>query len=711
MNRPAWIASWCLIAIASIVRADDSPRPQLAAANPAVAAESRSHVEPSAPTYGAKLQEARISMADGVALAADLWMPTGGASGERFPVLLEYLPYRKDEERGDRYGVFAYFVQRGYIVARVDIRGTGASEGKLVDYEYTDQEQTDGEAVIAWLAAQPFSTGKVGMFGISWGGFNSIHMAMRNPPALKAIIPIEATDDIYEDDVHYIDGMMHADSYEFEMDLYNAVPAAPDYRIDEEFFHERFDTTPWFLIYKKQQRDGAFWDRASLNTRYESIKIPTFVIGGWYDGYRDSVARMLEHVHAPMKAMIGPWTHDWPSSGNPDVAVEWRYEAVRWFDQWLKDRDTGIMDEPRLAVYVRDWHPPGTHIEGIPGRWRWEDGWPIARTRTWTLYPDDAHGLAPESSRAATHRLRYQPSIGVEAGGPVMWWGDLGWDQRPADAQSLVYDTPALEQDIEILGFVHAHLEAAVDAPLAYWFVRVSDVAPDGQVTLVAAAGLNGAQRDSSTAPTALEPGRRYPLDVELHLTSWVFPKGHRIRMAVNNAQWPMIWPTPYAMTSSLYLGGPQPTRIELPVIRPGTRAGPQFRTPGTDPSYPGYGDYDSETASGYPEIGIVERNYLDGSARAIAENAGTMTYPWGKIRYTEHIEHKASDARPEATGVASEVTQTITLPDRVLRFEGVLDFHSDLQNFYYTYTRRLLRDGQLVREKKWEETIPRDYH
>ena len=669
--------------------------------------------EPSAPTYGIELREARIAMPDGVKLAADLWMPTGGAAGERFPVLLEYLPYRKDEERGDRYGVFAYFVQRGYIVARVDIRGTGASEGKLVDYEYTDQEQTDGEAVIAWLAAQPFSTGKVGMFGISWGGFNSIHMAMRNPPALKAIIPIEATDDIYEDDVHFIDGMMHVDSYEFEMDLYNVVPGAPDYRIDEDYFRERFDTTPWFLIYKKQQRDGPFWDRVSLNTRYDSIRIPTFVIGGWYDGYRDSVPRMLEHVKAPMKAMIGPWSHDWPSSGNPDVKVEWRYEAVRWFDQWLKGRDTGIVSEPRFAVYVRDYHPPGTHIDGVPGRWRWEDGWPIARTHPWTLYPDEDHRLAAKSARAAVHQLKYQPTGGLEAGGPVMWYGDLGWDQRPADAASLTYDTPALEQDVEILGFVHAHLEASADAPLAYWFVRLSDVAPDGQVTMVAAAGVNGAQRESSTSPSALEPGRRYSLDVELHLTSWVFPKGHRIRMAVNNAQWPMIWPTPYAMTTSLHVGGPQPTRIELPVIPPGPRPGPQFRTPETDPSYEsaGYGEYNSETVSGYPEIGIVARNYLDGTARAVAENAGTMTYPWGRIRSTEHIEHKADDTHPEATRVASEVTQTITLPDRTLRFEGVLDFHSDLQNFYYTYTRRLLRDGELVREKKWEETIPRDFH
>jgi uncharacterized protein len=669
--------------------------------------------EPSAPSYGIELREARIPMPDGVQLAADLWMPTGGAAGERFPVLLEYLPYRKNESRGDRYGVFAYFVQRGYVVARVDIRGTGVSDGKLIEYEYTDQEQTDGEAVIAWLAAQPFSTGNVGMFGISWGGFNSIHMAMRNPPALKAVIPIEATDDIYEDDVHYIDGMMHADSYEFEMDLHNIVPGAPDYSIDEDYFRNRFDTTPWFLIYKKQQRDGPFWDRASLNTRYDSIKIPTFVIGGWYDGYRDSVPRMLEHVKAPMKAMIGPWSHEWPSAGNPDVKVEWRYEAVRWFDQWLKGRDTGIMSEPRFAVYVRDYHPPGTHVERIPGHWRWEDGWPIARTRPWTLYPEEDHRLATKPAGAAVHQLRYQPSAGLEPGGPVMWYGDLGWDQRPADAASLVYDTPALDRDVEILGFVRAHLEASADVPLAYWFVRLSDVAPDGQVTLVAAAGVNGAHRESSSAPTALEPGRHYPFDVELHLTSWVFPRGHRIRMTVANAQWPMIWPTPYAMTTSLNLGGPQPTRIELPVIPPGTRAGPQFRTPDPDPSYAsaGYGGYQSETVSGYPEIGVVTRNYLDGTVRAVAENAGTMSYPWGKIHYSERIEHKADDRHPEAAGVVSEVTQTITLPDRILRFEGVLDFHSDLQNFYYTYTRRLLRDGELVRERKWQETIPRDYH
>ena len=161
-------------------------------------------------------------MPDGIRLAADIHVPKGGRPGERFPVLLEYLPYRKTEARDRSHRFYSYFVRRGYVVARVDIRGTGNSEGRLIEYEYSEQEHADGEAVIDWLAKQPFSNGNVGMFGISWGGFNSIHMAMRNPPALKAIIAVDATDDLYQDDVHYIDGMMHVDSWEMSQDLENA---------------------------------------------------------------------------------------------------------------------------------------------------------------------------------------------------------------------------------------------------------------------------------------------------------------------------------------------------------------------------------------------------------------------------------------------------------------------------------------------------------
>jgi putative CocE/NonD family hydrolase len=342
--------------------------------------------EPSAPKYEMVLQEASIPMPDGVRLAADLHMPSGGEPGERFPVLLEYLPYRKHEARSGSYSLYSYFVRRGYVVARVDIRGTGNSEGRLIPYEYSDIEQEDGEVVIDWLSKRPWSNGNVGMFGISWGGFNSIHMAMRNPPALKAIIAVDATDDLYQDDVHFMDAIMHVDSWEMSQDLDNARPGAPDYVIDEDYFRNRFDTEPWMMTYKHKQREGPFWDRTTLKARYESIRVPTFVIGGWYDGYRDSVPRMLEHLEAPIKAIVGPWSHAYPHNAYPKPQIEWRHEAVRWYDHWLKGRDTGIMEEPRFAVFVRRWHPPGPTLDEAPGDWRWEEGWPIERIQNRTLH-------------------------------------------------------------------------------------------------------------------------------------------------------------------------------------------------------------------------------------------------------------------------------------------------------------------------------------
>jgi predicted acyl esterase len=656
------------------------------------------------------LQESWIKMPDGVRLAADLFLPTGGEPGERFPVIWEYIPYRKAEARSRSHSFYSYFVRRGYVVARVDIRGSGNSEGKLIEYEYTDQEQRDAEVIIDWFSKQSFSNGNVGMFGISWGGFNSIHMAMRNPPALKAIIAIQATDDLYQDDVHFIDGMMHVDSYEIGQDLANAVPGAPDFVIDDKYFRERFDTLPWLLIYKRQQRDGPFWDRASLNTDYSRINVPTFVIGGWYDGYRDSVPRMLEHLQAPVKGLIGPWGHSLPHQGYPKPQIEWRHEAVRWFDHWLKGRDTGIVDEPRFAVYMRHWHPPDPHLEEAPGEWRWEEGWPIERTQYRTLHPQPDHSLTTSDPESDVHQLRYIPTVGIEAGGPVMWWGDMAPDQRPTDALSLVYDTAPLESELEILGLPKVLLNASADAPLAHWLARLSDVAPDGTVTQVAGAGLNGAHRDSAEKPEALEPGRIYPLEIEMHFTSWVFPKGHRIRLAVNNAQWPMIWPTPHLMTTSLHLGGERPTHLVLPVVPREERPGPDFLAPAEDPKLPGYGSIEGGTSSGYGEIATVERDERRKTTKVTATNGSGYRYPWGSEEYSEEITHEAEDDHPALTSVRSEASRTVKLKDRTLKWEGLLFIRSDRENFYYVYTRRLSENDRLVRERTWKETIPRDY-
>jgi len=656
------------------------------------------------------IEEVWIPMPDGVRLAADLYRPAGSERRERFPVLLEYLPYRKTESRSRNYSLYSFFVRHGYLVARVDIRGTGNSQGQLIPYEYSDQENDDGEAVIDWLSKQPWSTGNVGMFGISWGGFNSIHLAMRNHPALKAILAVDATDDLYQDDVHFMDGVLHVDSWEMSQDLDNARPGAPDYRIDEAYFRDRFDTRPWMMTYKRQQRDGPFWDRTALKERYDSIRVPTFVIGGWYDGYRDSVPRMLEHLQAPIKAIVGAWHHAFPHNAYPKPQIEWRYEAVRWFDHWLKGRDTGILEEPRFAVFVRQWHPPGPYLEEAAGDWRWEEGWPIERLEERVLHPQSNHTLEPLTSPEAIHQLRYVPSIGMEAGGPVMWWGDVAHDQRPTDAFSLVYDSEPLEKEIEILGLPRALLKVSADAPRANWFVRLSDVSPDGMVTQVAGAGFNGTHRQSAREPQPVEPGEVFPLEIEMHFTSWIFPKGHRIRLAVANAQWPMLWPTPYPMTTSLYLGGRDGSRVLLPVVPHQKRPSPSFLVPEEDPELAGYESLDEGTTSGYGEISSVDRNPQTGEVRVTATNDWGMRYPWGTERSRETIIHKTSDDHPENTSVRGEHRLEVELEERTLIWEAELLFRSDLESLYYTYTRRLLENGVLLREKTWRDTISRDY-
>ena len=678
---------------------------------PAVFAASEDEAEAvgASPLRGMEMREAWIPMKDGKRLAADLYVPTDSSPGERFPVLLEYLPYRKTEARGRNWPLYSYFVARGYVVARVDIRGTGNSEGTLVPYEYSDIEQEDGEVVIDWLSKQPWSTGKVGMFGISWGGFNSIQMAGRNPPALKAFIAVDATDDLYQEDVHYIDGIMHLDSWEMSQELDNARPGAPGYRLDDANFRERFDTPPWMLTWKRQQRDGPFWDRASWRDRQSRITVPGFYIGGWYDGYRDILPRALEHAGGPVKAMIGPWSHAWPNEPYPKPGMEWRREAVRWFDHWLKGIDTGIMDEPRFAVFVRDWHPPGPYLAEAPGRWRWEDGWPIDRVKNRVWHLRDSHTLGAPEREPRTHRLRYSPGTGIEAGGPVMWWGDVAHDQRGTDAFSLVYDSAPLDEEMEILGMPWAQLRVSADAARANWFVKISDVAPDGTVTQVAGAGFNGNHHRSARAPELLVPGEEFPLEIELHFTSWVFPKGHRIRVSVGNAQWPMMWPSPHPMTTTLAIGGENGARVLLPVVAPAKRPAPDFLPPEVSPALAGFERIDDGNPSGYGEVSEVRRNPQTGEVVAVATNSGAQKFPWGEERYHERIEHSTSDAHPENTRMHGTHRMEVDLPKRKLRWEAELDFRSDLEAYHYDYVRRVYENGKLVREKRWTERFPRD--
>lgn len=654
--------------------------------------------------------EAKIPMPDGISLAADLYFPSGVEPDAQLPVLLEYLPYRKTESRGYRYEIYSYFLDQGYMVARVDIRGTGNSEGRVIPYEYSEIELADGEAVIDWLSKQAWSNGNVGMFGISWGGFNAIQMAVRNPPALKAFVALMATEALYQEDVHYIDGIMHADSWMMSNDLDNSLPGAPDYALDDDWLKNRFEAEPSVYTYMRHQRDGAFWDRASSLDKYDQIKVPGLHIGGWYDGYRDSIPRMLENVKAPTKAIIGPWDHEFPHDATHAPQIEWRREAVRWFDHWLKGEDSGVLEEPKLAVFIRDWHPPQPDISDMPGHWRWQDGWPIAEAMSKRLYAGAGHDLTTASGSEAVHDLPYKASVGLEGGGPVMWWGSVAPDQQPMDDHSLVYDSEPLTESMAILGSPTVSLTVSASAPRANWVVRLSDVAPDGSVTLITGAAFNGTHRNSARQPEDIVPGEVFELELEMHVTSWTFRPGHKIRLAVSNAMWPMLWPTPYPMTTTLMVGGQAGAFVDLPVIPLEAGPGPEFATPIPSPELPGFGAIDAGNATGFAEIDKIHTDAITGESFGFARNMSASRYPWGTSRFEEQLEHRTSDTDPAQTSVVGKYALEKEVPGRMLRVEQDVTFKSGAKNFRLIFVRRFKVNGTLMHEKTWDETIPRDF-
>lgn len=672
--------------------------PPLASAPPA-------RDEVSQPIYEFTMENSWLTMKDGTRLSATSYKPVPREPGEKFPVIFEFLPYRKDDGGYiGTYALYTYFVRRGFIMTRVDIRGTGSSEGTFPLREYSEQELDDAVEVIGRLAAGPEANGNVGMWGISWGGFNAIQTAMRRPPALKAILAACATDDLYHDDIHYIDGALHVDEWAFWFDHSKAIPRSPLYPLDEAYFKERFDPAPALITYLEQQKDGDFWRKNSLRWQYDKIRIPCYLIGGLLDGYRDSIPRMLENMKVPIKAEIGPYNHAWPDDGTPGPNYEWRHEAVRFWDQWLKGRNTGVPEDPRLVVFLREGHPPDAALAETPGRWI-AGGWPIPGTTWRKFFPAEDRRLVADPGVQKHESLVYDPIYGINTG---LWWGEPTADMRPDDAGSLTFDGPPLDKGFAIVGSPRVRLRVSADAPLAHWAARLEDVFPDGRVSLVAGALLPGAQRNSRLDPKALVPGEFYDLEFEMHFTTWTFAPGHRIRVAVSNSLFPMIWPTPYRMTTRLVTGS-EATRIELPVI-PGNDLGrPSFKAPEKREAR---GDARDLGGGAWP-IGFFEWRRDLSKGTVAVEWRGTSTWEIQGRRYnaTEKNIYETEEKDPAHSRFLGEDSDRIELPGRALHLLTNMEIRSDERSFHVTFVRRIFENGKLVRRREWNETVPRMFN
>jgi putative CocE/NonD family hydrolase len=556
-----------------------------------------------------------IPVRDGIRLAAKIWLPES-ADVDPVPAILEYIPYRLRDLTAWRDAfTHPYLAGHGYACVRVDIRGSGDSEGVLTD-EYLQLELDDGLDILDWIARQRWCDGNIGMMGLSWEGVNSLQIAALQPTALKAIMTLCSTDDRYAGDVHYMGGCLLGDnlSWASAMLAHTSLPPDP-LTVGERWYEMWLDRLRgsglWLTTWLSHQRRDAYWKHGSICENFSEVKCPVYAISGWADGYSNAVFRLLGNLEVPRKGLVGPWGHKYPHLGTPGPAIGFLQEALRWWDYWLKGIDTGIMDEPMLRVWMQDSVPPVTNYSTRPGRWVTEASWPSPHIH------ESCYTLALGRIEPGKTDMPKQPltilsplSVGLFAG---KWCSfratpDLPSDQREEDGGALTFDTAPLKGRLEILGAPVVELELTANKPVAMVAVRLSDVAPDDKATRVTFGLLNLTQRKSREHPQYMNPRKRYRVRVQLNDIAQVFPKDHRLRLSTS--YWPLAWPPPEPTRLRIYTGS---SRLHLPIIT--------SRISDSElPAFPV-----AEGGKALPTTSIIPRNYSWKVIRDLADDISTL--------------------------------------------------------------------------------------
>ncbi|WP_158382460.1 CocE/NonD family hydrolase [Candidatus Sodalis pierantonius] len=448
--------------------------------------------------------------------------------------MLEWISYRQSDNTatGDAmmHGVFA---AHGIAAMRIDLRGSGNSDGLLRD-EYLAQEQDDAVEVIAWIARQAWCNGNVGMIGISWGGFAALQIAARRPPALKAIITCCSTDDRYSDDVHYMGGALLTDGLQWDSGLFTQLgrpldPAHVGERWREGWLSRLEGMEPPLAHWLAHGDRDAFWRHGSVCEDYQAIECAVYAVGGWTDGYCDAILRLMHHLDAPRKGLIGPWTHVYPTWGLPGPAIDFLGECLRFWRQWQQGEITGIMDEPMLRL----WQGEG---------------------------------------------LRAYPR-GITLGGQWLSAPEFQADQRSDDALSQCFDTPRLTAPLTLCGKAALEVAVAFESPSALLVLRLNEVSADGHSARV----TFGVHR--LTRPEGVTPGELFRVRLSFKGVAYRFSPGCRLRLALSTAYWPMVWAEPGQGPVRLW---PEGAVLQLPGLGDAiTLDDPAFGAPRSAPPHP----------------------------------------------------------------------------------------------------------------------------
>ncbi|WP_369248472.1 CocE/NonD family hydrolase [Streptomyces sp. R41] len=661
------------------------------------------HIRTSFP-YETTHEDIWIPLPDGTRLYARVWRPL---TDEPVPALLEYLPYRLTDWTAPRdWQRHPWYAGHGYASVRVDVRGHGNSEGLPTD-EYSEVELADGVEAVNWLASQPWCTGKVGMFGISWGGFNSLQIAALAPEPLKAIVAVCSSDDRYDNDVHYMGGSVLAvDMHAWAATMLAYVCRPPDpVHVGQVMWRDMWvkrlqAVDPFVHTWLSHQTRDAYWRHGSVCEDYGAIRAAVLAVGGWHDPYRDTVLRLVEHLPRDrVRGLIGPWSHQYPDRGlPPGPAIGFLQETLRWWDHWLRDKDTGALSTPVLRSYVMDAHPPATVYPELPGRWVGDPAWPSPSVTpvSYALQGDPVLIRSPQHTGADAGRFF-----------PLGNDSDLPPDQREEDARSACFEFEVPEETW-VLGRPRVRLRLTSSAHRGQVIARLCDVAPHGASTLVTRGVLNLSSRHGRDQAVPWKPGATEEVVFDLNGIGYAFPPGHRIRLSVSSAYWPWIWPQPGSEAG--FALDPMGSTLELPVRARESTSAITFEEP--EQSEP---------------LGVVVPTTLDEPrperlvVRDVAASAwrlevdprygGTRVYPDG-LEFTENAleTYTIKDSAPLSARARSTWSVRLHRPDLPwdARISTTSEITCDAEDFI-TSNEVICKDGdEVVFHRTWEKRIPR---
>jgi uncharacterized protein len=648
----------------------------------------------------------RVPMRDGVELNVRITRPD--ATG-RFPAVMEYHPYRRlaaelPDYRDEYPPVVPYLAERGYVVVQYDVRGTGSSSGFSTDI-YSPEERQDGYDMVAWIAAQPWCTGAVGMIGKSYSAVVQWQVAVQRPPALKAIVVRSANDDVYTEFTNP-GGCIRPWMFENYAPLMNALNFAPP---DPALVGERFaaiwaerleKSAPWSLGYIRNTLHGSYWREQSLAPGYDRVQCAVLLIEGWADWYATAELRAFQRLSAPKKVLIGPWGHYYPEEKEafPGPRIDSRREYLKWFDHWLKGIDNGVMAEPPVTVFVRSWQQPTLLCLEDTGEWRNEAAWPPSRVRQTAMYfADDGRLVETAPADAGASSCEYRPSVGITTGrrglGSTTPWA-MPIDQRLDEAWSVLFTTDAFTDVTELLGEPEAVLHVSSTAEVAYFHVKLSDVAQDGSSRLITDGGLLATHRNSHETPEALVPGQIYELRFPLRHCAYAIAPGHRLRVAIAGAEFQNAWPTGQPAHNTIHHGGDRASHVVLPMV-------PADARPLPPPTFaPSPHALPAKEALARPEY----RFELD----LVGDTVSCVLRTPEGGRTSNHSRYTVSNREPARTTIIASATHVAVHPTLDIRVEATCQTSSDAASYTHLSQVRITVDSAVHYSRSWSETVPR---